>query len=423
MQAKIDAKLLTQVKPADRPIEVYDPKLIGFTFRLQPSKSYSYLVRYRLKGKQTRIVIARGVLGGDSTHTPARARDEARQILAGITKGQDPHTARHAAKEHTLGSFLDEVYGPWVEAHRKSGGATLKRLQACFDGFRGKKLDDMNAWILEKWRTARLKNGKRPSTINRDVVALKAALSRAVEWNFLKVNPLAGMKAAKEDRDAIVRYLSPDEETRLRTTLDGREAAARQERDSANRWRRSRSYPEFPDLNAVAYVDQMKPMVLLSLNTGLRQGELFHVEWPDISFERADLTVRGVAAKSGKARHVPLNAEALQVLTAWREQNSDASGLVFPGRDGKPLRDAKTAWAKLIESANIATFRWHDMRHHFASRLVMAGVDLNTVRELLGHADIKMTLRYAHLAPEHKAAAVAKLLPPVVAKAGVRKLK
>ena len=84
--------------------------------------------------------------------------------------------------------------------------------------------------------------------------------------------------------------------------------------------------------------------------------------------------------------------------------------LVFPGTKGKRIVDVKTAWAKLLRQAGIESFRWHDMRHDFASRLVMAGVDLNTVRELLGHADLKMTLRYAHLAPEHKANAVEKLV-------------
>jgi site-specific recombinase XerD len=79
---------------------------------------------------------------------------------------------------------------------------------------------------------------------------------------------------------------------------------------------------------------------------------------------------------------------------------------VFTADMTSPLADIKKAWNNLIDSSGISDFRFHDFRHHFASTLVMAGVDLNTVRELLGHSDIKMTLRYAHLAPEHKAAAV-----------------
>jgi integrase len=98
-----------------------------------------------------------------------------------------------------------------------------------------------------------------------------------------------------------------------------------------------------------------------------------------------------------------MNSEVRQVLRQWQSQNG-ASPRVFS------LKDAKTAWTRLLKEAGIENFRFHDLRHHFASRLVMKGVDLNTVRELLGHADTKMTLRYAHLAPEHKAAAVEKLV-------------
>jgi integrase len=155
------------------------------------------------------------------------------------------------------------------------------------------------------------------------------------------------------------------------------------------------------------------PAILLSINTGIRQGELINLLWGDVNLGKdAYLFVRAESAKSKKGRHVPLNDEAKAVLVQWKVQG-EGTRLVFPGRDGKPKAEVKTAWTKLLEDAQITKFRWHDMRHHFASRLVMLGVDLNTVRELLGHADLKMTLRYAHLAPAHKANAVQQLMRKV----------
>jgi integrase len=100
-----------------------------------------------------------------------------------------------------------------------------------------------------------------------------------------------------------------------------------------------------------------------------------------------------------------MNKESLHVLKNWKKQSTKFR-YVFPSQEGGRLEDIKSAWLKLLERAQIIDFRWHDMRHDFASRLVMAGVPLNTVRDLLGHSDIKMTLRYAHLAPGTKAAAV-----------------
>jgi integrase len=132
----------------------------------------------------------------------------------------------------------------------------------------------------------------------------------------------------------------------------------------------------------------------------------------EIKFSRSEVSVSvtGDIAKSCKTRHVPLNILALQCLNDWRINGND-TGLIFPNpQTGVQFDNVKKAWAGILKAAEIKEFRWHDMRHHFASKLVMAGVDLNTVRELLGHADIKMTLRYAHLAPEHKAKAVARLV-------------
>jgi site-specific recombinase XerD len=113
--------------------------------------------------------------------------------------------------------------------------------------------------------------------------------------------------------------------------------------------------------------------------------------------------------KSDKTRYMHLNDTAYNVLFKWKEQSKETApnALIFPSsRNGQRMDNCKSAWKALLKRAEIENFRWHDMRHDFASQLVMKGVDLNTVRDLMGHADLKMTLRYAHLAPENKLQAV-----------------
>ena len=213
-------------------------------------------------------------------------------------------------------------------------------------------------------------------------------------------NPLAAVKQSKVDSSRI-RYLSDAENGRLRATLADRDNEARAARARANQWRADRGKETMPFIGQEDYSDHLTPAILISLNTGLRRGELTALTWADVNLEARMLTVRAAAAKSGKSRHVPLNNEAMAVLQQWQQQQP--TGRLFP------VRSFKTAWGALMTTAKIDNFRWHDMRHDFASKLVMAGVDLNTVRELMGHADLKMTLRYAHLAPAHLADAVAKL--------------
>ncbi len=148
-------------------------------------------------------------------------------------------------------------------------------------------------------------------------------------------------------------------------------------------------------------------MVLLAMSTGMRRGGSFNLSRDWVDLERAVLTVKGKTAKSGTTRHIPVNDELLCVLKAWRDESLSCA-LVFPVPKGKsakvtkgvkeeiPFDNISASWEGLLKPAQIRRFRWHDLRLHFASRLVMAGVDLNTIRELLGHADIRMTLRYAY---------------------------
>lgn len=395
--------MVANLKPADKPYEVRDGRLKGLLLRVQPSGSMSYYVEYA-RGKRI-------ALGRADSVTPTQARERAKEILAEAYKGNDPAAGKKADKEHTLRTFLDELYEPWAKANVRSFHNTMLRLRTSFADLLDKKLGDITPLDVEKLRIARLNGGTKATTVNRDLDDLKSSLNKAATWIKGFVNPIADVKRVKTDGNRKVRFLSTDEEKRLRKALDDREARLRVERDNANEWRREREYDLLPDLRAVTFADHLKPMVLVSINTGMRQGELFGLTWAEVSLDRRELTIDGAKAKSGQTRHIPLNDEAHAVLTDWKAQRDPAekSPLVFPSRDGAEFNNVRKSWEGALTAAEIADFRWHDLRHTFASKLVMAGVDLNTVRELLGHSDIKMTLRYAHLAPEHKAAAVAKL--------------
>ena len=219
-------------------------------------------------------------------------------------------------------------------------------------------------------------------------------------------NPIKNVKPKKVDDNPTPRYLSAAEEKRLRDALDHREQRIRQERITANSWRQVRSYKLHKDLNKDKFVDYLRPLVLLALNTGMRRGELFSLEWKNIELKNRNLTIEGLKAKSKKTRHVPLNDEAFATLIAWANQ-TDSRGLVFPSPVTKRrMVSIKKAWGELCKEAKLTDFRFHDLRHTFASKLVMRGVDLNTVRSLLGHSDLKMTLRYSHLSAQHSLEAV-----------------
>src|SRR3546814_706571 len=118
--------------------------------------------------------------------------------------------------------------------------------------------------------------------------------------------PLAKLKKSLTDDCRKVRFLGDDEETRLRAALDAREERRCAERDSANYWRRERGYVLLPSLRPLAFTDHLKPLVLLSINTGARRGELFDLDWSNVDLERRVMTVTGATAKSRRTRHIPL---------------------------------------------------------------------------------------------------------------------
>lgn len=402
MKTKLTPRTVEAAKPEAKPYEIHDTDLRGLLLRVQPSGVKSYIVTWS-RGK-------RRTLGRHPVMTVARARNAALAALSESAEHGAPLAVIEAAKPKpvNLGAFIAEHYAPWAKANQKAGQATIDAIRAVFGVLFDRELASLSPFDFERIKAARLKAGIKPATVNRDLSRVRGALSRAVDWGMLASHPLRTVKQAKGADDSRVRYLSQDEETALRAALTEREAKRRQQRESGNRWLEERGADPRPVWPATGFTDHLLPMTVLALNTGMRRGELLGLTWADVNLQACTLKIAAGNAKSRKARHLPLNAEALDVLQRWHEQRPGA-GLVFPSAGGGRLGSIKRAWETLCESAGIRDFRFHDLRHTFASRLVMAGVDLNTVRELLGHADIRMTLRYSHLAPEKLADAVAKL--------------
>ncbi len=405
LSKKLSPAVVESAKPEAEPYRVWDTTVPQLFLRVQPSGVKSWNVQWsRLSSRS---------LGKWPGCTVESARIKAKAALVETDQHGAPLAIIEANKPAdpailTLAAFIDDHYEAWALTNQKRGKETIDTLRAVHADLLPKRLDELSAFDFERHKSARIKSGVTPATVNRDLSRIRGALSRAIEWGMLAQHPMKRVKPLKGDDDGRVRYLRPDEEKRLRDALQAREDARRAARESGNDWSRQRGEnvrPLWPD---DGFTDHLMPMVLAALNTGMRRGELLALTWENVSLERKTLTVVAASAKSGRTRHIPLNAEALDILKRWKKHTKGA-GYVFASAEGERMATVTTSWRKVVAAAKLVDFRFHDLRHTFASHLVMGGVDLYTVMRLLGHADFEMTQKYAHLAPDHLSAAVAVL--------------
>lgn len=223
-----------------------------------------------------------------------------------------------------------------------------------------------------------------PATVNRDLALLKATFNRALKAGKVEGNPVKAVPLFKEN-NARTRCLTDEEEARLSEALP----------------------------------DYLKPFLTVALNTGMRWGELARLTWADVDFYTGTLHVG--ESKSGEGRRIPMNRVVRETLQGVRRdqiqrardqadgEREILSPLVFCAPQGGVLRNFGRDWYPALRKAEIPDFRWHDTRHTAASRLVMAGVDLYTVKEILGHKTLAMTARYSHLSPGHQRHALERL--------------
>jgi site-specific recombinase XerD len=257
----------------------------------------------------------------------------------------------------------------YSKANKLSYSDDLSRMETLLGWFREYPAEGITAQDIERRFE---KQEWSPATMNRHRALLSLTYRLAIRNGKVKENP-ARLVQHRLENNARIRFLSPEEETTLRKIIE-------------------------------AVCPERIAELELAIHTGMRMSEQYRLRWEDVSFTRRTLTIP--RSKNGETRHVPLNKAALAALVALEKRANGSEfvcgGAVEPRRWFEPV----------VKAANLAAFSWHCLRHTFASRLVMAGVDIRTVQELMGHKTIGMTVRYAHLAPKHTLAAVERLDTP-----------
>lgn len=411
---RLNKKFVNALPPKDVDYEVTDSEISGFRVRVYTSGTKKWKIYYpRPDDKRKRRPYTIGLAGKDGI-SPDTARGIAKAKLAEVAKDIDPlEQAKRKQEEHTLRTFLDTVYEPYVLDKRVSGDEAMRNIRAEFSDLYDMKLGEIHSLDLERWRRRRKKdnsgNGVDAVTINRYLAELSAALGKAIEWfpTQISKNPCSAVKRDYVD-NTRVRYLSAVEEASLRTALDEREERLCAERDEENARRMKHGLPRLPNLRASAFADELKPAVLIFLGTGIRRRELFALKWENVILDGDKPRLALKKTKSKKPRDVDLNSELVPVLKGWPEQ-SKGDACVFPGKGGAERREMLTIqWRNVRRAEGLPLkgpnhFTWRDMRHHFSSILMQAGVPLLEVMRLAGDSKYETTLRYAHLAAENTA--------------------
>jgi integrase len=412
MKKNLTQTIIHSLKPQEKPYEVFDATCPGLFVVIGKTKKMYYLKYDDAGGRRHKHKIGEA---GDVL-TVAQAREAANDLKARLARKENIEPEKKP-DSISLGAFIS-LYEPERVREHKAGQATVNMMRSAFSKFLPKKMDDLIAKDFLAWRNERLDGGVKRVTVNKNIVALRAAFNWGVENKVIAANPLDGFKMLKKDEKEIVRYLDDDERERLYAALDAREHKIRDTRENNNGRLAEGGLEVRPAIDG-EFADYLKPMVILTLYTGLRRGSLFLLQWGDVDFNTGYITLESDKHKSGtknnKTLRIPMNETAEATLRAWHSQctSTSPSDYVFTSpKTGGKFDNITTSWENLLKMANIENFRFHDLRHDYASRLAMNGILLNTIRVLLGHSGISTTLRYAHLSPNTEREAVKSLDKP-----------
>jgi integrase len=264
------------------------------------------------------------------------------------------------AKRITLSEMVDK----YMQKYEKERDIhTIKKLLHAFGHM---TLAEIKTEMISDYMDDRLKKVK-PATVYQELALMRRMYNVARrEWKWTKDNPVADLSFSVGNENARDRWLTLEEEKTL--------------------------------LNAATNPGWLRSMLVVALHTGMRRGEVLNLKWKDLDFSRRLVMVQ--KSKNKEKRSIPMSKTLHGIL--FGQKVRDISGRVFP----VAVRSLREAFGKTLAKTDIEDFRFHDLRHTFATRLVQNGVDLYKVKELLGHKTITMTMRYAHHYPESLRASV-----------------
>ena len=263
---------------------------------------------------------------------------------------------------------LAQEYLTWVE--KQKGYCNKKNyIKLLTEDFGNLNVNDLDTRAVERFQTKHLKTHK-PATTNHVIGCLKHLIRKGVDWNMATEETLKHVRKVEFEKadNKRLRFLTIEECQRL--------------------------------LECCA--PHLRPIVMVALHTGMRKGEILGLKWEQVDLRHGFILLD--ITKNGERREIPIDDTLRELFSSM--PHSIESIFVFTDRNGNPYKEVKRGFNAAKLKAEIRDFRFHDLRHTFASHLVMAGVDITSVKELLGHKSLAMTMRYSHLSQGHKRKAV-----------------
>jgi integrase len=272
--------------------------------------------------------------------------------------------------------FVAEVYAPWAKSKRSYTSEQFF-IQAAVAYFKTYALADISPMAVERFKRERLAtpvkdSGKprKPASVNREMACLSRICSMAVDNGLLQTNPCGKVKRLREN-NIRTRYLTDAEEEQLMAAIN-------------------------------EHYERLRPIIIVALNTGMRQGEIVSLKWSQVDWQRNLITV--INTKNGVDRTIPMNETVRDLLIRrWREAEQSKARIF-----DEPALLVCHSFSRLAERAGLIDFKFHDLRHTFATRLA-PHTDAFTLAALLGHKTLAMTARYTHPTDEGKRRAIAAL--------------